>query len=244
MSMTFAQIVTLATQMAKVPGFTSQAGQLFNAILEELSQTYDFDVAHGFYHFNFNTSLQPATNSPVIAGSGPYQLPSDYLRADRDDVFWTLQGVPYPLVCIDLSEFDRTVQQAGLQTYPYWYCTDLSTSPPGMYVYPPPSGNYDVYVRYRRQMADVTAPETNTGTPWFPLPTYLYTRLAGELMKISDDERWRVFLGEGPEGAQGILNRYLKLKDDPENRSKRVTLDKRRFSGNFSSLSNTKTVGW
>lgn len=244
MALTAAQICSLALQDAKAPGYTSQAGQLLNVILQELSQTYNFDQARGFYQFNFNPSLIQVVNPNVIAGGGPYNLPADYLRADRDDVFWTLQGVPYIMVPIDLAQFDLTVQQAGLQSYPRWYATDLSQTPPVMYVWPPPSGAYPVTVRYRRQMPDIATPETSTSVPWFPNTQYLRTRLAGELMKITDDQRYSDFLGDSPNGAQGILNRYLRLKDDEQNRSQVVSLDRRRFGRQFSNLPSTKTVGW
>ena len=242
--LSFAQILTLATQIAKCPGFTSQADSMFIAILEELAQTYDFDAVEKFTTFNFNTNLAPVSGSPVIQGSGPYNLPSDFLRADYGDVFWTLLGVPYPMIAIDLYQFDMTVQQAGLQTYPYWYAIDMATSPPGMYVYPPPSGNFPVYVRYKSQPVAVPGADTSAAFPWFPSSTYLYTRLAGELMKVADDSRWQAFLGDGPEGAQGILRRILPMIDNPETRTKSVKLDRRWFGAAYSRLKNTKTVGF
>ncbi|HEY1858661.1 hypothetical protein [Acidocella sp.] len=217
---------------------------MFNAILEELAQTYDFDAQEKFTTFNFNTALTPPATSPVQVGSGPYTMPTDFLRAEFGDVFWTLLGVPYPMIALDPMEFDMTVQQAGLQSYPYWYTVVLGQTNPGMYVYPPPSGNYPVYVRYRASSQAVAAPETNAGVPWFPSSTYLYTRLAGELMKIADDARWQAYLGEGPEGAQGILRRILPQIDNPETRAKTVKLDRRRFGSQFSILPSTKVVGW
>jgi hypothetical protein len=44
-ALTSAQLVTLSTQIARAPGYTSQAGQLLNAILSDLAQTYDFALA-------------------------------------------------------------------------------------------------------------------------------------------------------------------------------------------------------
>lgn len=251
MALTAAQIVTLACQVAKCPGYVSQAGQMLNAILADLSQTYDFEVARGTFYFNFQPGLiAPVGNS--IFGSGPYPLPADYLRAQKDGVFWTLLGVPYFMVSCDISEFDQQVQQAGVQSYPYMYATDLSLSDetqnndatPVMYVYSPPSGAYPVTVRYYRQMPDIVTPETSATVPWFPNQQYLITRLAGELMQITADDRVTQFLGDGPAGAQGILRRYLELKDDRTSRAQRVTLDRRRFGRNWSRLPTTKTVGW
>ncbi len=254
MSLSAAQLVSVACQIAKAPGYTTQAGQLLNMILGDLCQTYDFEVAKRLFTFNFQPGLQ-AQVGPSIYGSGPYPLPVDFLRCANDDaVWWTLLGVTYFLTPIDLSEFDAAVQQAGVQSYPYWMAIDMSpldaaqqgvaNDPPLAYVYPPPSGAYPVFVRYYSQMPDITAPETSNAVPWFPNQAYLKTRLAGEIMQITDDERAPAFLGEGPDGAQGILTRYLKLKDNQSNRAQTVKLDKRRFGRRFSTLKNTKTVGW
>ena len=255
MAQTAAQIVSLSCAIAKTPGMIVQAGQLLNVVLQELCQTYDFDVAKKTVFGTFNTSLVALLGDSVY-GSGPYPLPADYLRAEIGDVFWTLPntGVKYPLIPIDLAEFDVAVQQAGLQNYPSFFCTDMSpndavqqgdtSGAPTFYIYMPPSGNYPYTIRYRSQMPDIATPESSTTVPWFPNQNYLITRLAGELMKISDDERAPRFLGEGPDGAQGILDRYLKLKDDKSNRSQSVKLDRRQFGPSFSNLPNTKLVGW
>ena len=235
MALTGDQLVVLALQDAKAPGYTSQGFLTLNMILSDLCQTYDFDVARGVYKFNFNTGL----------GSGPIPLPTDYLRADIDDVFFTIQGVPYALVSIDLFEFDALIQQGGITAYPTVYTTDLSlqnSAVPVMYVWPPPSGQYPVTIRYRRQMPDYVA---GTNLPvWFPNLTYLRRRLAGEMMSVTDDTRMSEFLGEGPNGAQGILTRYLRLKDDASTRPAKVRLDKRSFGRGGGTLANTKKLGF
>lgn len=235
------QIVSLALQIAKAPGFTSQAGQLLNTILQGLCQDYDFDLCRGTFNFNF------VVDNGSGNGAGPYTLPADYLRADPNEVFWTLLGQPYSLIPIDLSEFDRLAITPGFADFPSLYCTDMSQSPPVMFVYPPASGAYPVTVRYRRQMPDITAPETSTTVPWFPNQTYLIRRLAGEIMALTDDQRAEEFLTdqEGTMGAGAILRSYLKLKDDQSTRSKKVELDRRRFGrGSFGNLANTKRTGW
>ena len=63
-------------------------------------------------------------------------------------------------------------------------------------------------------------------------------------MKLTDDQRWKDFLGDQAFGAQGILTRYLRMKDDANDRAQTVTLDRRRFRGPGSNLRNTKTIGW
>ena len=262
--LTSAQIVTLACQTAQCPGFITQSGQLLNSILADLSQTYDLDICRGTFNFPFNTGVVVASNFPNIqAGSGPYALPVDYLRAARDECIWFNHGVPYPLICVDLSEFDWQVQQAGNQAYPYLFATDMSQQPPVGVVWPGASGAYPVMIRYFRQMADIGSgispvnsnswdpgtdpPEISATVPWFPSQRYLLKQLSGMLMELSDDTRAQTFLGDGDPnnpGAQAILRHFLQLKDDNNTRAKRVTLDRRRFSRAFYQLPDTKRVGF
>lgn len=255
MALTAQQIVTLACQIAKAPGFTSQCGQFLNVVLGELASDYDLQVAQGTFYFNFNPGLTTLVGSTNLNGSGPYPLPSDWLRAKPDGVFWTLQGVAYDLIPLDLSEFDQAVQQAGLQDYPAFFCTDLSVEDAAneddsgagglAYIYPPPSGAFPCTARYQRQMPDIVTPETSSVIPWFPNSAYLIRRCAGELMQITDDTRAATFLGEEPGvGAKAMLRDYLKLANDRENRATTVKLDRRRFGSSYDRLPNTKLTGW
>ena len=246
MSLNASQIVTLACQIAKVKGMTSQAGQFLNSILSDLCQTYDFDVAKGTYTFNFDPGLITTAVYPNIQpGGGPYPLPADFLRmVDEKDAMWFLLGVPYSMISCDLSEYDNYVQQAGVQSYPYIFATDMSQSPPNLVVWPPASGAYPCMIRYRKQMPDIAAPETSTTVPWFPNTKYLITELASQLMMISDDDRAAAFAGDGPDGSQGILKKYLQMKDDKSGRAQTVKLDRRYFRSAFGRLKNTKVVGW
>lgn len=228
------QIVTLACQIAKASGFTSQAGQLLNSILSDLCQTYDFKSA-------FKTQTVTLTPSN---GSGPYPLPSDYLRMAMNELFYYVDGVPYVMINLDLWEYDRLVQQPGISNYPEFFATDTSTTPKSLFVWPPSGGSYVTTLRYYSQMADIPTPETSTAVPWFPNQNYLITRVAGELMKITGDERSTAFLGNGPDGAEGILTKFLKLQADDEGRAKTVQLDRRRFGSSFNRLPITKTLGW
>lgn len=231
---TAAQIVNLACQIAKAPGFTSQAGALLNVILSDLCQTYDFDVIRKTYDFDFDTNN----------GSGPYDLPADYLRTRYNEIFYTILGVKYVMIQVDLFEFDAMVQQAGLQSYPTFYATDMSPladgDPPAVYFWPPPSGAYPITLRYQPQMADIATPESSSTVPWFPNFQYLITRLSAEVMRITDDTRQRDY----DDQATNQLDKYLKMKDDSEGRAKTVKLDRRWFNNNFSNLPNTKTIGW
>ena len=240
MPLTAAQIVTLACQEAKCPGFTSQAGQYLNATLQELCQDYDFDQAAAY-----NTFL-------LSSGAGPYTMPTDYLRTrvidGKDDIFYTINGVPYPLIQITKAEYDWMVQTAGFSSYPSYYATDLATSPASLYVWPPSSGSYPVTQRYQRLMADIGTPETSATVPWFPNTSILIRFVAGKLMGLTGDDRQAAYLGDDEEqfplGAYTQLKKYLRNKDDREGAPQTVGLDRRRFGRNFDRLKNTKKVGW
>ena len=230
MALTAAQIVTLATQAARCPGFTSQAGEILNVILQELCQNYDFEIARTSYIFNLTQS----------STTGPYPLPSDFLRAKKDDFFYTLYGQPYFPIFYPQEEFDRFTVSPGLTDFPNAWTTDTSTTPANLYVWPPSSGGYAATLRYYRNMPEITTPETSSTVPWFPSSQFLRTRLAAELMQLTDDERYQQFLAN----ADAILERFLKMKDDPEGAVKRVALDRRRFGVDQSALQQTKFLGW
>ncbi len=231
-------ICSLARQIAKCPDFKTQSGQLLNSVLSDLCQTYDFDVIR-----KTDTSVTLGT----ATGSGPYALPSDLLRARINEVFYTINGVKYVMISLELWQYDALVQQAGINNFPQSYVIDVSAQDnalPVLLVWPPASGAYPLTIRYQPQMPDITTPETSTSTPWFPNSNYLITRLAGELMKITNDDRANAYLGDGAQGAEGILRKYLALKDDPEGHTKQVQLDRRYFGKSFSRLPNTKQIGW
>lgn len=243
MALTTAQIVTLACQMAKTPGYTSQALSFLNAVLLELAQNYDFNVIRKTYEFNLSTT---ASGNGYAPGSGPNTMPSDFLRLHRNGSFYMISDVPYKLIGVEQEQFDSFVQQAGLASYPYFAYVDVTAvvgQEPGLYVWPPASGAYPATIRYNSKPTDIT--DTST-TPWFPNQTYLYTRVAGELMKIANDDRWQAFLGDQPGqgGAGDLLRKYMSMKDDPETAAKTVSLDRRRFGNDLSRLRNTKTIGW
>ena len=248
MPLTSAQIVTLATQTAKCPGYTSQAGQYLNAILQDLAQTYDFETTVKVVSQNFVLSTVSGPGNQYIAGCGPNPMPADYLRAKNNEVIYYIQGVRYVMINLDEAEFDMLVQTAGFNTYPTNFYVDVapkaSGNVPNMYVWPPASGAYPYTARYYPQMSDIATPESSATVPWFPNQQYLITRLAGQLMQLTNDDRYKEYLGDGAFGSEGILRKYLELKDDPEGRVDTVKLDRRRFGPAFNGLRNTKLVGW
>ena len=253
--LTAQQICQRACEIAKVPGFTAQAGQYLNMVLSDLCQTYDFDTTKKTFQFNFNAAQ--------INSNGQFyqNLPADYLRGIKNESFYIISGVPYPMIPVDLEEFDMLVEQAGLANFPVFYATDMSlsgvvNSPTGtggnavpvLLAWQVPSGAYPVTVRYFSQMPDIATPETSATVPWFPNQTYLITEVTGRLMQLSDDERTDAMLSDDadrhPQGAGVILRKYLQMKDDKGTRVKTVQLDRRRFGTSFDRLRNTKTIGW
>src|SRR6516164_8928846 len=132
MALTAAQIINLSCQIANVPGFTAQALQLLNAVLQELDQDYDFQVIRKSFNFNFSTGASGLGYAP---GSGPNPMPVDFVRLHRGGGFYQIFHVPYVLIGVTQEEFDTFVQQPGLASYPYLAYVDIATSPPGLYVW-------------------------------------------------------------------------------------------------------------
>jgi hypothetical protein len=138
MALTAAQVIALACEAAHSPRKTVQALQFYNSILSDLCQERDFAEARGQFNFSFNPQQVPQgglPSSPINRfGSGPFYMPLDYLRlsgssgssgAQRSFLWW-LDGVPYPVIPMDLAEFDMQVQQTGLQSYVWLSATDMS----------------------------------------------------------------------------------------------------------------------
>lgn len=247
MPLTCAQIVTLSCQIAKCPGYTAQAGQMLNAILRELAEDYDFDIMKV-------TNFTVVTGTTLVNnGAGPYNLPENYLRASPEEVNYIFNGEPYVLVQFDMPRWRALFQGPGIQDLPRQFATDFSTvqtlGNPQAYLWPPPNGAYNILWPYFMQHADIATPETSVTVPWMPSTTYLYTRLAGELMKITDDDRTEQYLGDGTDKKRGlaadILEKYLISKDDKEGYAQQVKLDRNAFKNpNWNSLQNTKQIGW
>lgn len=220
--LTSQQIVTRACQIAKRPAFTLQAGQSLNQILSDLTREYDLAVA-------LNSATISISGGGLNNGTGPYQLPANYLRMASREAIYLISGIPYVLIQITLAQFDALINTLGIANFPTTFATDLSTTPPSLYVYPPPILQFNLNIRYYGTMPEITTPEASSVVPWFPDQGYLVTRLAGELMRDAGDPRQESFLGDGPFGAVGILRRFLNLQGDRADASQSVQLDRRFF---------------
>ena len=226
MAMQAQQIVALALAAGRgTSGYVTQAGQFLNLILSYLAQTYDFD------------ELRKTATLNVTGASANYPLPADYLRAR--EVFYSVNGTIFYLNQIPLEEYDQCFQGPGISHYPEQYATQIETSPPTIYFWPPPALTLAVTVRYQSQPADILTPETSSVVPWFPNQQYLIKRLTSDIAMLTDDTRHQTLRDE----AAQILDRYLMIDDDKSGYAQQVTLDRRRFRSTESSKI-TKQTGW
>lgn len=215
------QIVALACQIAKVPGYTQQAGVLLNSILSTLCQTYDFD---------FICSTQIINTNPQANG---YALNADHLRTR--EAFYNVNGAIFYMNQISIERYNTLFQGPGVDNYPESYAVDVSQSPMQMLFYPPPSVAVDVTVKYYPQVPDISTPETSTTVPWFTNTAYLIKELAADLLMITDDDRGSRLRAE----SAAILSKFLTMADDKEGFAQTIKLDRSTFRPN-SSLSPTK----
>ena len=219
MAYTSAQIVNLAAQIAKAPGYVTYAGQFLNAILEELWQVNDFAFSRQVTIIN-TTQAMPSLG---------YPLPSNHERTLNS--FYTVDGVPTTMTQIPIEEFDTLPSILTGSSYPQFLCVDVSQSPRTVRVYPVPPLAVTFTMRYLPQQLPITTPETSSVVPWFPNQLYLITRLAAELMMVTDDSRRDDYLKQ----AEMLLSKFLTMgEDDRENYVRQVKLDSRYFKSNSS----------
>ena len=183
MAYTSAQIVALACDEAKCPGYLTRGGQYLNLALKDLWLHRDLKV---------NRKTQPII---VTANSnGPFSLETDYQRSY--DLFFLENNLPYFLKPAAMSMYDAMFKDPSISNYPYMYATDTSSAAitasaaaGQLYVYPQSSARIVLTHRYMCKQADITTPETSTATPWFEDQDYLIKATASRLMGITDDER-------------------------------------------------------
>lgn len=244
MPLSYREIIHLACVDAHAAGIDTTgmealAGQKMRALLDTLSQNRDVAAARGVFYFNFDPTLISVINPNVLPGGGPYNLPSDYLRVEDDDVFYVLDGVPYKPIIGDLSDFDKLIQKQGVGNLPWLWCTDVSLDPPVAYVYPPPAGAYPVTVRYFRRMPEVLSPESSDAIPWFRDQDYLISALTARMMMTTDDTRQPLAYRQ----SKDQLKEHLKMEGDRGNRVTSVQFDRRVFGRGWANLPPSKLTG-
>lgn len=228
MPLNCAQLVLYACQIAKCPGFTSQAGDLLQMNLDQLARAHDWDILKKVETLAVNASGTNLT---------PYAVAADYLRTK--EVFYTVDGVVFYLQQLPLEQFDQLFQGTGVSNYPQNFAIDIGTTPANMYFYPPPAFALSVTHRYYHLPAAVPNIASSSTVPWFPETRYLLSALAADLMMLTDDERRPQFLAE----AEALLDKYIPLSDDDEGFARQVTLDGRRFNMGSNGVAPTKQTG-
>jgi hypothetical protein len=209
--LTASQIIGLAVQIAKVPGMTTQAGQFMNARLLQLALDQDMDI------------IRRTTTINVITGQSSYALPVNYLR--MREAFYNINGSVFWLIQLALKNFDQLNTNPGLTDYPYYYSTDISTTPPTLLVYPPPSLSFPLTIRYMDNLVEITDPPNSTTIPWFQDQSLLINMVAENLMSISDDTRVDMMYKQNDDK----FRRLIQLSNDKENRATVVEKDERTF---------------
>jgi hypothetical protein len=245
--LTSAQIITLACQAAKAPGYTTQAGQFLNARLVQLAVQQDLDIVRRFFKFQ-----------AIIGNSGPYILPANYQRARQ--VFYYNNGVSYDLDQRSIEDFNRLFQGPGLSDYPYLFATDVAgsmgapnqggnigtpTNPntnvnvPVMYLYPQPVVALTIECLYFDTSVEIPNPVTSATVPWYPDGLALVKDVTQLLMLLTDDERRAGLKAE----LDNDVARYLQMDDDKEQRTLRVKMDTMNFRTARRSVRPTKLQG-
>ena len=242
MSLSVQQIITLACQKANAPAYVSQAGFEINLILQDLALNYSWVSAQGFLSGTFFSGIGGPVNmtSAIVAGSGPYQLPANFLRMKFGEFFYVNGAIPYFPHPLDIDEFDRLVQTPGFSTLPGFFTIDMSVTPAALYVYPAPSGAFPFFGRYDLQQGDMETPEVSLAVPWFPSQPYLMDKLTAAMCKYSGDKRKGDFDAE----AERTLKKFMEKEGNTDNRAVTVKLDPRHFGQSWQQLPGTKDDPW
>lgn len=221
--LTAQQLVTYALQIAKAPGYTTQAGDLLNARLSTLARTYDLDMLLKTLQFS------------VPAGVQTYTLPADYVRGH--ELWYYIGGLPQTMRQIGLPDFDRVNVGVVAMAYPTMWSSNPATNT--LYLYPMPNATIAFTLRYWSQPADIASPATSSTVPWFPDSDYLLTALAADVMRLTDDTRQLQYAQE----AQGKLQSFLKMQGDRENHARTIKMGNS-FRGGAGRLPPSKITGF
>lgn len=219
--LTSAQIVTVALQIAKCPGFTQQGGQQLNLALNDL-----------VLHRDLKLNRVKASITAQAGSNGPFSLEADYLRTY--DLFYTVNNFPYFLFPLSQEEYDQLFKDPSIANYPYCYTTDLTNqavqTAGNLYIFPQSNSLLTLTHRYMINRADIATPESSAAVPWFPDQDYLIHATALRLMKITDDQRQESFKAEG----ENMLRTHIIMEGDEQQVVKSIRLDPQRFHLNRS----------
>lgn len=218
---TSAQIVSLACQIAKCPGFTQQGGQQLNLVLNDL-----------VLHRDLKMNRKQGSIAIQIGSNGPFALPTDYLRTY--DLFYTVNNFPYFLFPLSQEQYDALFKDPSIANYPYAYATDLTNQATqgacSLFIFPQSTSALTMTHRYMLNRSDIATPENSATVPWFPDQDYLIHATATRLMKITDDGRYDKFVADG----ETMLRIHLIEDGDEQQVVKAIKLDPQRFHMNRS----------
>lgn len=211
MPLTAQQIVARACELAKCPGYLTQAGQYLNMVLVQHALQYDLDIIRRTTTINF------------VIGQAGYNLPANYLRAR--EVFYNLNGEIFYLPAKSLADYDQLFKGPGEIDFPYVYATDVAQSPPLMYFYPAPSISGPCTVRYMDNNVEITNPESSSSVPYIQDQLWLIEKVAEKLMGPTDDVRAPYYKDLNDETDR----RYMRMMNDQNGLAYKVTRDPDRF---------------
>lgn len=219
-SLTAADICSLAAQVAKCPGFTTQAGQSLNLVLDDLCLHRDLKVNR------VQTFIVVASGT-----NGPFDFEDDYLRTY--DLFFLQNGLPYFLRPASNKLYDLQFKDPSIANYPYMWTSQLNDQGTvggkgQLFIYPQSSGSITLTHRYMIERPLLTNPSGSTEVPWFSDQDYLVKATATRLMQITDDTRYSRFVQECLE----MLRPHLIMEGDEQAVVHAVELDPWKFRNN------------
>lgn len=207
------ELVSLACQITKQPGFLVQCGKFLNMILSDYCQTIEDQ-----------DTIRQTTIIQVGAAGASYSLPSNHLRTR--EVFYLVNGEPFYLNQIPLEDYDQLFVGPGVDNYPQSFTIKVEDVPHSILFWPPPAIPLSVSVRYQPQLTDISSPESSSVIPWFPNQRILLRDLCVDMLMLGDDTQRKEDLQRD---VTKMMNRYLIMDDDKEGYSRSVKLDRRQF---------------
>ena len=207
------QLISLACQITKQPGFVTQAGLFLNMILSDYCQT-----------IQDQDTIRQTTILNIGATAAGYALPDNHLRTR--EVFYSVNGAIFYLNQIPIEDYDQLFQGPGVDNYPEQFAIQVETTPHTIFFWPPPAIPLAVNIRYQPQLTDIPSPESSTIVPWFPNQRILLRDLCVDLLMMADDTARKQDLTKDVEER---MRRYLIMDDDKEGYAQTVKLDRRLF---------------
>lgn len=218
---TASQLVSLACQITKQLGFTTQCGQFMNMILADYAQTLeDLDSIRQTTTINIGGTVSSGNGGAGAA----YPLPANHLRTR--EVFYLVNGEPFYLNQIPLEDYDQLFVGPGVDNYPQSYAVQVETTPHTLLFWPPPAIALAVTVRYQPQLGDIPNPESSTIIPWFANQRILLRDMCVDMLMMGDDTLRKQDLTKDVEDR---MRKYLIMDDDKEGYARTVKLDRRMF---------------